>query len=126
MTNVVVCLADELKAMIYSSIEMSAMNDNIKASIYQELEDLPGCEGEIPIDFDEAKPGGRKAPKKKRRMSAYNLFVSDCVKAEKATSFKEGGQRMKECDANWKKGGEKLKKEYQTKIEQIRSTEGAL
>lgn len=122
MSTVVVCLSEEIKSMVYASVEASKMKEAIKNAVYEELDRLPDCEGELSIDFGvEGRKG--KAPKKKRAMSAYNLFVSDCVTREKAGSFKEGGQRMAKCAKEWNKGGEKLKKEYEGKLAELKNIE---
>lgn len=121
MTSVIVCLNEELKSMIYSSIEMSNMTEKIKSAVYEELEALPDCEGGLPLDFGDAGKPGKGAPKKKRAPSAYNLFVSDCFARNGVKDFKSGGARMKECSIQWKKGGDKLKKQYTEKLRKTQS-----
>ena len=124
MSNVIVCASDDVKAVITSAVEMSKMGDEVKSAIYGELEALPPCEGLLPIDFEDAGKATGKKGGKKRKPSAYNLFVSDCMSAKDVKSFAEAGGKMKECAVDWKTGGDKLKKEYEAKLAKIQSGAG--
>lgn len=124
MSNVIVCASGDVKSMIMAAVEESKMGDEIKSAVFSELEALPECEGLLPVDFDEIKTAGGKGGKKKRAKSGYNVFIGECMLAKDVKSFAEAGGKMKECAGDWKKGGPKLKAEYDKKAELIKSGAG--
>ena len=124
MSNVIVCASNEVKSVLQALTEESKLGEEVKNAIFNELEALPPCEGLLPIDFEEAGKATGKKGGKKRKPSAYNLFVSDCMSAKDVKSFAEAGGKMKECAVDWKKGGDKLKKEYEAKLAKIQSGAG--
>lgn len=126
MTSVIVCASNDVKAVLMATIEESKMGDEVKNAIFNELENLPGCEGMLPLDFDDVKSARGKGTRKKRKPSAYNLFIGDCMNQKNIKSFSEAGGAMKSCAADWKKGGAKLKKKYEALKEQGRSGKGPL
>lgn len=121
MSNVIVCASEEVKAIIQASVETSDIKDELKTAIFNELEALPDCEGELPVDFADARAAKTPKGRKKRKPSGYNLFVSDCMIGKKVKSFGEAPKAMKECGLEWRKGGEALKKKYDEKAKAIGS-----
>lgn len=120
MSTVIVCASEEIKAMIMASAEESGMKDKIKTALYNELEKMRDCEGKLPVDFGEMGKGGKGGPKKKRAPSGYNLFISDCPDMKAVKDFASAGDAMKKCAATWKKGGAKLKAEYDKRAKEMR------
>lgn len=124
MSTVIVCASNDVKTMIMASVQESKMSDEIKNAIYGELENIPSCTGLLPVDFENMKAGGKGGAKKKRAKSGYNVWIGECMLGKDVKSFAEAGGKMKECAAEWKEGGPKLKEEYDKKAELIKSGVG--
>jgi hypothetical protein len=86
MAKCVPCLSKEAKDAL-----ISITNNAVISQQLQEVETCPV--GEF-MNF---------CTKKKRAKSAYQLFVSDCMKSKKIKQFGEASTAMKECAIEWKK-----------------------
>jgi len=97
----IVCLSDELKAIMMGVLQETGIQDR-KAENF--IAGLPLCTSGAPLEVREIKVQGNTATKRKRKPSAYNMFISECMKKAK---IKETGKRassvMKECALEWKK-----------------------
>ena len=79
------CLSPEVKAAIKEKIKDPAVN-NLLATV-------PDCSSPEMINLCGSKP---------RTKSAYQVFVSDCMKGKKIKSFGEAPVAMKACALEWR------------------------
>lgn len=64
------------------------------------LKDIPTCNDQFAINMCESSPREEpKASKKGRKLSAYQQFVSVCMKSKNLKGFDPGA--MKDCAAQW-------------------------
>jgi len=120
MSTVIICANDQVRRQIIETVKNSAMGKEIKDATLAELEALPGCEGALLVDFEDAdKPKGKK-PGAKRGPSAYNLFVKDCMASPELAGIEKATDRMKECGPRWKAGGDELKKKYELQLSKLK------
>jgi hypothetical protein len=79
------CLTRAIKDILQDAVD----DEEIK----QMVEDMPTCGQQ------------RKQTKEKRAPSAYNLYISECMKTKpiKGQPFGTAGSFMRECAAAWKK-----------------------
>lgn len=79
------CLAPEIKQLI-----MDSFND---AVIQFQLQSIPDCDEGILVEF---------CAKKKRQPSAYQLFISTCLKEKKVKGKDDAPGKMRECATEWR------------------------
>lgn len=75
-------------------------------SVAETVKKIPTCDDQLAINLCENTPGGRSTKSKKgRRLSAYQLFVSKCMKDKHLKGFDPGA--MKDCAAQWREEKER-------------------
>jgi len=122
--SVIICVNDKLRASISGAIKDSKLSSEIRIAMHKELDKIRGCDADLLMDFENAHAPAKaapvtdegKKPRKKRKPSAYNLYISECMKSDKMKSLKMAKDRMKACAADWKKGGPDLKKKFDEKL----------
>ena len=112
MNNVIVCASDQVRNLIIKAVEGSTLGKEIKEATLKELKGLPGCEGALPVDFEDAKKTQAKKEGKKRGPSGYNLFVKDCVTSPELAGIEKVTDRMKECGPRWKACDDEFREKY--------------
>lgn len=82
------CLSGSLKKVLLENIKDEAAEEQIKT--------IPDCPTGILLDF--CLHGGGK-----RRLSEYQLFISQCMKSKNIHKFSEAPQAMKGCAEEWRR-----------------------
>ncbi len=122
--NVIICINPKMRSEITEAINKSQMDTEIRTAMHKELSKIRNCADGLLLDFENAHaptkgatvPAEAKKPKKKRKPSAYNLYISECMKSPEMKSLKMAKDRMKACAVDWKKGGPDLKQKFAEKL----------
>ena len=96
---IISCISEDLKKVLSEEISVNALLD--------ELQLIPECIDGAPIGF--GKGSKVQGEKKKREPSAYNIFVSQCMKSKNIKGFGEAPKAMKECAVEWREKKKTLK-----------------
>ena len=122
--NVIICINPKMRNEISGAINGSKLDSEIRTAMHKELSKIRNCANGLLLDFENSHapakdtnvPAEVKKPKKKRGPSAYNLYISDCMKSPEMKSLKMAKDRMKACAVDWKKGGPELKQKFAEKL----------
>lgn len=95
------CLSNKLKSEIVNEFRQSGASDE---KVEDFVNNLPDCGEGAPVEIGEFKPKKGGGVKTKRAPSAYNQFISKCMKAAdiKGTG-KKASSVMKQCALEWKR-----------------------
>jgi len=122
--SVIICINPKLRTQISGAIKDSKLSSEIRTAMHKELDKIRSCDADLLMDFENAHAPAKSAPvtekakkpRKKRKPSAYNLYVSECMKSDAMKSLKMAKDRMKACAVDWKKGGPDLKAKFEEKL----------
>lgn len=97
----IVCLGEEIKLALLAIL--GDYPDGEGADYAQFIEAVPLCELGMPVGFAESSSDNAKGPAKtqSKGRSAYQQFVSDCMKGKNITGAGQSPTAMKECAAEW-------------------------
>jgi len=123
-SSVIICINPKMRSQIEGAIKDSQLSSEIRTAMHKELGKLRNCDANLLLDFENAHAPAKgttvakegKKTRKKRKPSAYNLYVSECMKSPEMKSLKLAKDRMKACAVDWKKGGPELKKKFEEKL----------
>lgn len=90
----ITCLSERMRKLMRKELEHASVADKLT----KELENIPGCRDGAPIGFEKERT---------RQPSAYQQFISQCMKAKNLKGFGESSQAMKECASRWRSEKEK-------------------
>lgn len=94
------CLSDKLKSEIVNELRKTGTDENTEDFINS----LPDCKEGLPVGIGEFKVKQSGKAKTKREPSAYNQFISKCMKeADISGTGKKASSVMKSCAVEWKK-----------------------
>ena len=101
----IVCMGEEIKATLLAIL--ADYPDQNGAQYAAIIEAMPICDSGAPIEAADISGGtgagqaeGKERPAKNR--TAYQQFVSDCMKGKNISSFCDSASALKECAAEWK------------------------
>ncbi len=95
---VITCLSNRLRKAMAGALISAGFNDD---GTLRALQAFPECEiGDLKVEQEKRTEKGEI--KAKRPRSAYQNFISECMKAKHIKGFGNAAPAMKECAAQWK------------------------
>lgn len=100
----IVCLGEEIKMALRAIL--GDYPDGEGNSYGELLDSIPTCDSGEPVGFGDLTDSSDDQPKKsssktKKKRTAYQDFVSGCMKGKNIKGFGESASAMKECAAEW-------------------------
>jgi hypothetical protein len=81
-----------------------ALKEIVDPELYQMIDSVPNCSAGEVLQFCPVSEAGVVGKPQKRPRSAYQQFISDCMKTKpiKGKPFGAASQYMKECAREWR------------------------
>lgn len=113
MPEGIICVSNEIKALLVAEIENADIKEELKKAVQQSLEQIETCDEDIPVDFGDISQVSSSERTPKRKKTAYNLFVGECMQRHNVKSLADAPDAMRKCAAEWKADKESLTGKYE-------------